>query len=103
MIGAPAQPEYVGAPQERAAWARGFVLALTMLCPMALDDVVGPLDLLVGAACRVLLFFETAFRICIGCKVCKRFNKEQARLCPGVCGTVPAPGAGTGCHGVAHA
>jgi len=33
--------------------------------------------------CLLLLFFETAFGICIGCNVCNLFNREQARLCPG--------------------
>lgn len=31
----------------------------------------------------MLLFFESAFGICIGCWVYNKFNAEQARLCPG--------------------
>jgi Domain of unknown function (DUF4395) len=85
------QPEYVGAPQKRFAWAIGFVLALTMLYLVVIQRVVGPVNLLVCAACLVLLFFETAFGICIGCKVYNLFNKEQAQLCPGgVCEPPPA-------------
>jgi hypothetical protein len=91
------QPEYVGAPQKRFAWAIGFVLALTMLYLVVIQRVVGPVNLLVCAACLVLLFFETAFGICIGCKVYNLFNKEQAQLCPGgVCETEPARAAGLG-------
>lgn len=56
------QPEFVGAPQKRFAWAIGFVLAVAML---------------------FLMFFESAFGICIGCKLYNAFNKERAQLCPG--------------------
>ena len=31
----------------------------------------------------LLLFFEAAFGICIGCKAYNWFNKDKARLCPG--------------------
>jgi len=91
------QPEYVGAPQKRFAWAIGFVLALTMLYLVVLNNVIGPINLIVCAACLVLLFFETAFGICIGCKVYNLLNKEQAQLCPGgVCEVPEAPGSGAG-------
>jgi hypothetical protein len=85
----------VGAPQKRFAWAIGFVLAVVMLYLVVIEHVVGPVNLIVCAACLVLLFFETAFGICIGCKVYNLFNREQAQLCPGaVCEFVPARGAG---------
>lgn len=85
------QPEYVGAPQKRFAWAIGFVLALTMLYLIVLNNVIGPINLIVCAACLILLFFETAFGICIGCKVYNLFNREAAQLCPG--GVCEAPAA----------
>jgi len=86
------QPEYVGAPQKRFAWAIGFVLALTMLYLVVINSVIGPVNLIVCAACLVLLFFETAFGICLGCKVYNLFHKEQAQLCPGgVCEVAPEP------------
>ena len=89
------QPEYVGAPQKRFAWAIGFVLALTMLYLVVIKHVIGPVNLIVCASCLVLLFFESAFGICIGCKVYNWFNKEQAQLCPGgVCEVEPALKAG---------
>ena len=77
------QPEWTGAPQKRFAWGIGFVLALMMLYLVVLNNVVGPINLLVCAACLILLFFETAFGICIGCKVYNWFNKDKAELCPG--------------------
>jgi len=95
------QPEYVGAPQKRFAWAIGFVLAVVMLYLVVIKHVVGPINLIVCAACLVLLFFETAFGICIGCKVYNGFHKNKAQLCPGgVCAVEPARGAdGTWAHG----
>ena len=91
------QPEYVGAPQKRFAWAIGFVLASAMLYLVVLNNVIGPINLIVCAACLILLFFETAFGICIGCKVYNLFNKEAAQLCPGgVCEAPAESGSGTG-------
>jgi hypothetical protein len=77
------RPEWSGAPQKRFAWAIGFALAATMLYLVVLNNVVGPINLIVCALCLLLLFFETAFGICIGCQVYNRFNKEKAQLCPG--------------------
>ncbi len=84
------QAEYVGAPQKRFAWAIGFVLALVMLYLLVLNQVIGPINMLVCGTCLILLFFETAFGICIGCKVYNLFNKQKAQLCPGGVCEVPA-------------
>jgi hypothetical protein len=89
------QPEYVGAPQKRFAWAIGFTLALVMAYLMVFKGIIGPANALVCGLCLILMFFETAFGICIGCKIYNAFNKEKAQLCPGgVCGVdfAPAPG-----------
>jgi hypothetical protein len=84
------QAEYVGAPQKRFAWAIGFVLALAMLYLVVLNNVIGPINMLVCSTCLILLFCETAFGICIGCKLYNAFHKEQAQLCPGgVCELPP--------------
>jgi hypothetical protein len=77
------QPEWVGAPQKRFAWAIGFVLALTMLYLVVIKNVIGPINVIVCSLCLTLLFFEAAFGICIGCAVYNLFNKEHAQLCPG--------------------
>jgi hypothetical protein len=84
------QPEWSGAPQKRFAWAIGFVLAATMLYLVVLNDVIGPINLIVCSMCLTLLFFETAFGICIGCKIYNLFNKEKAQLCPGGVCEMPA-------------
>jgi hypothetical protein len=83
------QPEYVGAPQKRFAWFIGFVLAACMMYLVVLQNVRGPVNLMICALCLLLLFFETAFGICIGCAIYNLFNKDKAQLCPGgVCDTV---------------
>lgn len=76
-------PEYVGAPQKRFAWAIGLVLATSMLYLVVFNNVRGPINMLICSLCLLLLFFETAFGICIGCKVYNLFNRERAQLCPG--------------------
>jgi hypothetical protein len=88
-------PEYVGAPQKRFAWTIGLVLALFMLYLIVIKGVIGPVNMLVCGTCLLLLFFESAFGICIGCNLYNRFSKKPAVLCPGeVCVYSPAPGAG---------
>ena len=88
------QPEYVGAPQKRFAWAIGFALAFTMFLLVVINNVMGPVNLIVCALCLLLLFFETAFGICLGCSAYRLFN-TKTELCPGgVCEQAPAPGAG---------
>ncbi|MBT4334316.1 DUF4395 domain-containing protein [archaeon] len=76
-------PEYVGAPQKRFAWIIGFILAITMFILVVLNNVIGPLNLFVCLICLILLFYETSFGICLGCKVYNFFNKEKAKFCPG--------------------
>ena len=84
------EPEWVGAPQKRFAWGIGFVLALAMLYLMALNNVVGPINLLVCGLCLTLMFFEAAFGICLGCKLYNLLNKDKAQLCPGGVCEVPS-------------
>jgi hypothetical protein len=85
------QPEWVGAPQKRFAWAIGFVLALTMLYLVVLNNVIGPVNLFVCATCLTLMFFEAAFGICLGCKIYNALSPEKAQHCPG--GTCELPAA----------
>jgi hypothetical protein len=86
------QPEWTGAPQKRFAWGIGFVLAVVMFWLVVVQQVVGPVNLLVCAACMTLLFFETAFGICIGCKVYAWIARAAPQACPGVvCFAAPDP------------
>lgn len=54
-----------------------------MMYLVVLQNVRGPINLIVCLTCLLLLFFETAFGICIGCKIYNLFNPEKAQLCPG--------------------
>jgi Domain of unknown function (DUF4395) len=83
-------PEWVGAPQKRFAWGLGLLLGLAMLYLMVFNRYMGPLNMLICGSCLTLMFFETAFGICLGCKLYNLFNKEQAQLCPGGVCEVPA-------------
>jgi hypothetical protein len=89
------EPEYVGAPQKRFAWAIGFTLALLMLYLIVIKGVIGPINMLVCGTCLLLLFFESSFGICIGCKLYDMFSKNKVELCPGnVCSYKSVPGFG---------
>jgi hypothetical protein len=89
------EPDYVGAPQKRFAWAIGFVLALLMLYLIVIKGVIGPINMVVCGTCLLLLFFESSFGICIGCKLYDLLSRNKVELCPGnVCSYSPAPGAG---------
>ena len=83
------QPKYVGAPQKRFAWTIGFVLACFMLYLVVINNLIGPINLLICSVCLLLLFFETLFVICIGCKIYNVFNKDKAQLCSGGVCEVP--------------
>ena len=85
------QPEWSGAPQKHFAWAIGFVLAVVMAYTMVFNGVIGPINFISCAICLTLMFFESAFGICIGCKLYSMLSKNQAQLCPGgVCEMPPS-------------
>jgi len=64
-------PLHIGAVQKRFAWSLGFLLSavIFILSLFLLNDVTyfEPVCMLC-LICLLLLFFETAFGICIGCK-----------------------------------
>lgn len=76
-------PEYVGATQKRFAWALGLVLALPMFYYLVIDFQPNPIKVLVCLLCMVLLFLESAFSMCVGCKIFNLVKKEKATNCPG--------------------
>jgi hypothetical protein len=76
-------PEWVGAPQKRFAWAIGWLLALAMLWLIVINNVIGPINMLVCATCLTLMFFESAFGICVGCKIYNALPGRQAQHCAG--------------------
>lgn len=77
------QPEYSGAPQKRFAWGLGLAIAVVMMVWSFGLNYAGPVALLGCVACILLLFFESAFGICIGCAIYNAIFPGKAQLCPG--------------------
>ncbi len=89
------EPEYVAAAPKRMAWSIGLGLALLMFYLIVLKGVIGPVNMLVCGTCLLLMFFESAFGICLGCKLYHKLSPNPVTLCPGnVCGYIPPKGAG---------
>jgi hypothetical protein len=76
-------PEYVGAKQKKFAWIIGLVLSGTMFVFFILVNAFSPITGIICLICLIFLFFESAFGICLGCKVYNLFYKEKAQHCPG--------------------
>ena len=76
-------PEYVGAKQKRFAWMIGIGLASIMFIFLIIVDAYSPITGIGCLICLIFLFFESAFGICLGCKVYSLFYKEKAQYCPG--------------------
>lgn len=75
--------DYVGAPQKRVAWSLGLALGLFMYWLVFKEVNMGWMNFAGCVTCVTLLYFETAFGICLGCYLYNVFNKEKAQLCPG--------------------
>lgn len=76
-------PEYVGAAQKKFAWHIGFIISTVMFFLLV---VLNAYSLITGIACLIcliLMFFESAFGICIGCKLYGIIKKNKAQYCPG--------------------
>jgi hypothetical protein len=76
-------PEYVGARQKKFAWIIGLVLATIMFIFLVIVNAYSPITGIICLICLIFLFFESAFGICLGCKVYSMFYKEKAQYCPG--------------------
>ncbi len=76
-------PEYVGARQKKFAWTIGVVLSAIMFIFLVLVNAYSPITGIGCLLCLVFLFFETAFGICLGCKVYSLLNKGKVQYCPG--------------------
>ena len=82
--------EYVGATQKRFAWGLGLFLALFLFSLTTLFPSNTPIgeeslhNMLIGLSCitcLTLLYFEAVFGICLGCKLYKLFNRQNAKYC----------------------
>lgn len=76
-------PEYVGARQKKFSWTIGLVLSVIMFIFLVLVNATSPITGIGCLLCLIFLFFETAFGICLGCKVYSLFYKDKAQYCPG--------------------
>lgn len=63
------KPEYVGAVQKRFAWSIGLFLATTMMVLLFVFEVQGMWNLSICAVCLIFMFMESAFGVCVGCKI----------------------------------
>lgn len=94
-------PEWVGAEQKRFAWGLGLALGGVMIWLMVVSQTMGPLNVLICGTCLLLMWFEAAFGICLGCKLYTLFRREAAQLCPG--GTCDLPAEKGGAPGLGQA
>lgn len=76
-------PEYVGAAQKRFAWSLGLLLALPMFYYLVINWQPNPIKVLICVICLLLLIFESAFSICLGCKIYNLVMPQKASHCPG--------------------
>jgi len=76
-------PEYVGAEQKKFAWIIGIVLATTIFIHLIIINAYSPITGVICLICLLFLFFESAFGICLGCKLYPVFSKKKVEYCPG--------------------
>jgi hypothetical protein len=88
------RPEWVGASQKEFAWWLGFGLALVSCSAMGFFGAPLWVTLALCGVCLSLLFLETAFGICVGCALQRRFSRRPTMHCPGgSCETRPTESA----------
>jgi hypothetical protein len=90
LIVRPQRPEWVDAAPKKFAWSLGLAMVFGSCMSMGLLNLTGVIPLVLCAICISLLYIESAFGICIGCELARRFSKNKPRLCPGdVCNYTP--------------
>jgi len=77
------RPEYVGAAQKRFAWSIGLVLSVVMFLLIVVFEIMTPIKIVICIVCIILLFSESAFGICLGCKIYPLINKKALLQCAG--------------------
>jgi len=83
------EPEWVEAKPKQFAWILGMMLGIVMTY-FIVFDIVSPIRMLTCVLCLILLFTESAFGICLGCIVYRKFNVKLEGNCPGgVCDNTP--------------
>ena len=77
------KPEYVGATQKRFAWSIGLALSIFMFVTVVLLELMTPIKIIICLLCIALLFWETAFGICLGCIIYNKVFNKEVKYCPG--------------------
>jgi len=77
------KPEYVGATQKRFAWSIGLLLALPMFYYLVINWQPNPIKVFICILCLLLLIAESAFSICLGCKIYNLIMEKSSKYCPG--------------------
>ncbi len=84
------KPEYVGAIQKRFSWGIGLIMSSLMIFLLFIFEPNGLIILSVCSICLLIIWFESCFGICLGCKIYyglikKGLIKEPAvrPACPG--------------------
>ena len=76
-------PEFVGAEQKKFAWYIGFTISVIMFFLLVIMNAFSPITGFACLICLILMFSESAFGICIGCKLYGFIKKDKAQYCPG--------------------
>ena len=76
-------PEYVGAKQKKFAWIIGVILSATMFVFLVVINAYSPITGIVCLMCLIFLFFESAFGICLACKLYAAIYRDKVQYCPG--------------------
>lgn len=76
-------PEFVGAEQKKFAWYIGFTISVIMFFLLVILNAFSPITGFACLICLILMFSESAFGICFGCKMYGFIKKDKAQYCPG--------------------
>ncbi|BEV05953.1 DUF4395 domain-containing protein [Chryseobacterium gambrini] len=76
-------PEFVGAEQKKFAWYIGFTISVVMFFLLVIVNAFSPITGFACLICLILMFSESAFGICVGCKLYGVIKKDKAQYCPG--------------------
>lgn len=76
-------PEYVGATQKKWAWFIGLHLSVIMFLLIVVFNIMTPVKIIICLVCLTLLYSESVFGICLGCKIFNYIHDESPKHCPG--------------------
>ena len=76
-------PEFVGAEQKKFAWYIGFTISIIMFFLLVIVNAFSPITGFACLICLILMFSESAFGICVGCKLYGFIKRDKAQYCPG--------------------